>query len=33
METIRTTGKLEGETEEKLKTALKDYTDRFLKAR
>lgn len=33
METIRTTGKLEGETEEKLKTALKDYTDRFLKSR
>lgn len=33
MEAIRTTGKLEGETEEKLKTALKDYTDRFLKAR
>ena len=33
MEGIRSTGKLEGETEEKLKTALKDYTDRFLKAR
>ena len=33
MEAIRSTGKLESETEEKLKTALKDYTDRFLKAR
>ena len=29
MEGIRTTGKLEGETEEKLKAALADYTDRF----
>ena len=33
MEGIRTTGKLEGETEEKLKAALADYTDRFLKTR
>ena len=33
MECIRTTGKLEGETEEKLKAALADYTDRFLKTR
>ena len=33
MESIRTTGKLEGETEEKLKAALADYTDRFLKTR
>ena len=33
MEDIRTTGKLEGETEEKLKAALADYTDRFLKTR
>ena len=29
MEGIRTTGKLEGETEEKLKLLLPDYTDRF----
>ena len=33
MEGIRTTGKLEGETEEKLKAALADYTVRFLKTR
>ena len=33
MEGIRTIGKLEGETEEKLKAALADYTDRFLKTR
>ncbi len=33
MEGIRTTGKLEGETEEILKAALADYTDRFLKTR
>ncbi len=33
MEAIRNTGKLEGESEEKLKAALEDYTDRFLKAK
>ena len=33
MEGIRTTGKLEGETEENLKAALADYNDRFLKTR
>lgn len=33
MEAIRNTGKLEGEAEEKLKAALEDYTDRFLKAK
>jgi F-type H+-transporting ATPase subunit alpha len=33
MEAIRSTGKLEGEAEEKLKTALNEYTDNFLMTR
>lgn len=33
MEAIRSTGKLEGEAEEKLKAALNDYTENFLRTR
>ncbi|WP_432626474.1 F0F1 ATP synthase subunit alpha [Brotaphodocola sp.] len=33
MDNIRAKGTLDAETEEKLKTALKDYTEKFLKAR
>ena len=33
MDNIRAKGTLDAETEEKLKTALKDYTEKFLKAK
>ena len=33
MQTIRTTGKLEAETEEKLKSAISRYTENFLDTR
>jgi hypothetical protein len=33
MSAIKSTGNLDKDTEEKLKTALNDYTDKFLKTR